>query len=722
VPPSDAATDAAAARITAAVSQELRSALTCLDELLGRAVATARRLYGDDAVRDPCRGLYVSHDQAVDLLARTPATPLLYTKDEAREATYHGHDGRSRLLRLKQLFGLGSLDIDLLLIGLAPELDLKYERLYAYLQDDVTRKRPSVDLALNLLCSSPEEKLAARQLFAPTAPLLRHELLHLFREPSQLEPPLLGRYIKVDDRVVEYLLGSDAVAGELVDYARLVVPQRRFEDLLFSGDFGEAVRRLVAGAAAEPGGYILYFQGPYGVGKQSVAEALCDDLGIRLLAVDGVRLAGTPDGMCSQLLRKTVREAVLQEAAIYWQGFDVFLAEERRSELQALQGELEKRRGLTFLSGNVTWEPSDGLPLVPFVRLEFPKPAYPERLGLWKLSLNGGVGNDAGLDLEALANKFRFSGGQIQDAAATARSLARARDPQQARVTMADLCAACRLQSNRKLARLATKVAPRYGWSDIVLPADRLEQLREITNYMKYRALVYHEWGFDRKLAMGKGLNVLFSGPSGTGKTMAAEIIAAELDLDLYRIDLSTVVSKYIGETEKNLSRIFAEAESSNAILFFDEADALFGRRTEVRDAHDRYANLEVSYLLQKMEEYEGVVILATNLRKNMDEAFVRRMHFTVEFPFPGVRERQRIWEAIWPAALPRDPALSGEVLAQRLELAGGSIRNIALAAAFLAAADGRVVTHQHLARAARREYQKMGKVISDTEFRVHGP
>ena len=202
-------------------------------------------------------------------------------------------------------------------------------------------------------------------------------------------------------------------------------------------------------------------------------------------------------------------------------------------------------------------------------------------------------------------------------------------------MTAADLQAACRLQSNRKLAELARKITPHYTWGDIVLPADRLQQLREICNQVKYRARVYDEWGFDRKLSLGKGLNVLFAGPSGTGKTMAAEIMAGELGLDLYKIDLSTVVSKYIGETEKNLARIFDEAETRNAILFFDEADALFGKRSEVHDSHDRYANIEISYLLQRMEEYDGVAILATNLHKNMDEAFVRRMHFTVEFPFP---------------------------------------------------------------------------------------
>jgi SpoVK/Ycf46/Vps4 family AAA+-type ATPase len=284
-------------------------------------------------------------------------------------------------------------------------------------------------------------------------------------------------------------------------------------------------------------------------------------------------------------------------------------------------------------------------------------------------------------------------------------------------VTIEDLYAASRLQSNRKLAALAQKITPHYGWDDIVLPPDRLQQFREICNYVKYSALVYHQWGFDNKLAMGKGLNALFAGPSGTGKTMAADIIAGELGLDLYKIDLSGVVSKFIGETEKNLSRIFSEAETSNAILFFDEADALFGKRSEVRDSHDRYANIEISYLLQRMEEYDGIVILATNLRKNMDDAFVRRMHCTVDFPYPGGRERQMIWDRIWPDDIPRSPQLDLGFMAHRFELAGGNIRNIALAAAFLAADDGGVVAMPHLIHATRREYQKMGKVITDGEF-----
>jgi len=280
-----------------------------------------------------------------------------------------------------------------------------------------------------------------------------------------------------------------------------------------------------------------------------------------------------------------------------------------------------------------------------------------------------------------------------------------------------DLFAAARQQSTQSLGGLARKIDPRRGWGDIVLPADRLQQLQEICSHVRHRAMVYEGWGFGRKLSLGKGVNVLFAGPPGTGKTMAAEVMAQELGLDLYQIDLASVVSKYIGETEKNLSRIFDEAESSNAILFFDEADALFGRRSEVRDSHDRYANIEVAYLLQRMESYEGMVILATNLRKNMDEAFTRRMHFSIELPYPDETQRRSIWETIWPPDTPREVDLDLDQMSRRFELTGGNIRNIAVAAAFLAAEDGQMITMRHLLHATRREYHKMGKLVLNGEF-----
>ncbi|MDZ8228325.1 AAA family ATPase [Nostoc sp. ChiVER01] len=619
-------------------------------------------------------------------------------------------------LRLHELvchFQLTPLDRDTLLICLAPELDLGYERLYAYLQDDVRKKRPSVDLVLNLLCADFKSKLSARQRFLPTAPLIKHQLLHLFDDSSQQQPPLLSKYLKVDERVVNYLLGNDELDTRLLPYAKYTWPQVKLEDLLLPLEIKERLGLLALEKQIIKTRLIFYFQGTYGVGKHTTAEAFCQELGIGLLTVELERLLSEESREFETIIALAYREAVLQSVAIYFEGFDALLASDKAAWRLALLHQVQEMQLLTFLAGNTIWEPSKAQPDLTFLRVEFPPLTAAQRVELWTRF----IGEQGIAPLQDLANKFRFSGGQIRDAAATARNLACWQDPTPGQITINNLIAACRLQSNRQLSEMARKITPRYKWSDIILPDEQKNTIQELCNYVKYRSLVYDEWGFEKKLSLGKGLNILFAGPPGTGKTMAAEVVAGELELDLYKIDLSAVVSKYIGETEKHLSRIFQEAETSNAILFFDEADALFGKRTEVSDAHDRYANLEVSYLLQRMEEYNGVVILATNFRKNMDEAFVRRLHFTLDFPLPDEKHRRHIWQNLWPDAIPRSAELDLDFMARRFEIPGGNIRNIVLAAAFLAADDGGVVQMCHLVRATRREYQKMGKVLMEGEF-----
>jgi SpoVK/Ycf46/Vps4 family AAA+-type ATPase len=351
----------------------------------------------------------------------------------------------------------------------------------------------------------------------------------------------------------------------------------------------------------------------------------------------------------------------------------------------------------------------------PLVRVHFPRPGYAQRLKLWEHFLLARTGT-RGPDCRELANHFELTTGQIKDVVASAwdRASKGGRG-----LEVEDLYVAAREHSNPSLADLARKIEPRYTWDDIVLPVDQVAILREIVATVRGRPLVLDEWGVGRKLVPSRGVTALFAGPPGTGKTMAAEIIAGELGLDLYKIDLSTVVSKYIGETEKNLERIFAEAASSNAILFFDEADALFGKRSEVRDSHDRYANIEISYLLQRMEAYDGVTILATNLRANLDEAFTRRLQFSVDFPFPEEDDRLRIWQTLFPPGVPRDPELDFPILARRFKLAGGNIRNVIVSAAYLAAADGGRLTMAHLLHGTRRELQKMGRLVGEHDFEV---
>ena len=341
------------------------------------------------------------------------------------------------------------------------------------------------------------------------------------------------------------------------------------------------------------------------------------------------------------------------------------------------------------------------------VELEFPVISYGQRKIIWEQNLNGNANFSATLTPAALADRFSFTEGQIKSALALAENRA---DLGAATISEEDILAGCRAQSNRKLGELAKRIQPKFGWDDLILPAEKKQQLNEVQNHLRHREKVYTDWGYEGKIAAGRGLNVLFTGVSGTGKTMAASIIASGLGLELYKIDLSSVVSKYIGETEKNLSRIFHEAETANAVLFFDEADALFGKRSEVKDAHDRYANIEVGYLLQRMEEFRGMTILATNMSENMDKAFMRRLHFIVVFRAPDGNEREIIWQNAFPSGAPLADDIDYDFLGQKLKITGANIKNIALAAGFFAAETDEPIGMSHIMRATMREYKKESK------------
>jgi SpoVK/Ycf46/Vps4 family AAA+-type ATPase len=409
---------------------------------------------------------------------------------------------------------------------------------------------------------------------------------------------------------------------------------------------------------------------------------------------------------------------LFQSAVVYFRGIDPLFKEDEKAkkEENLFVKLIERFPGVIFIEGSRDWTLKSNQMSINFFPFDFGTLPYSLREKLWGKYLEENK-NIKSNEVSDIAEKFKLTKEQIKDAFNIATSEAVIKDPKNPEITLEDLYKGCRTVSNQKLSSLSRKVDPKYSWEDIVLPKEKLTQLKEICSYVKYKHVVYGDWGFGKKLSLGKGLNALFFGPSGTGKTMAAEIIANELKLDLYKIDLSTVVSKYIGDTEKNLNKIFSEAETSNSIIFFDEADAIFGKRSEVKDAHDRYANIEVAYLLQKMEEYEGVVILATNFRKNMDDAFVRRIHFTVEFPFPDEKNRLGIWKGVFPANAPVDKDIDYKFLAKKLKIAGGNIKNIAICSAFLAAEDSRKINMRHMMRAVRRECLKTGKLLVPADF-----
>jgi len=683
----------------------LMPALRRLDALLAQlfAAAQARGGIGPAALQ----GLYISPEEVTQLLARDARAPAF----GGGRSLFEPSPALSRLIRLQQRYGLSPFDLDIILIALAPELDLRYERLYGFLQDDVTRRRATVDLALNLRTSSVEEKAARLAHFAPDAPLIRHALLHLVADPAHVQPPLLANYLKLDQQIIDAVLGREELDSRLGSFSRLTGARPGLDQLPLKLEVIRALRTLGQRARDLGQPLTLFFHGPQDAGQSAAAEALAGELELNLLHADLSRAGEHADefGVTIGLL---LREAWLKDAILYVDGVDGLRREQWvRSHRRLPQA------GIVILAGAQAWTPGDPEVItVALGALDFEL-----RRICWRASLL-----DLGLtlseaELDALAGRFRLTSEQIAKATANAcnravwRAAARGGSPLGApgvgsKPNLTDLFAAARVQSGAELGTLTRKLAPKHPWDDLVLPTDQAMQLREICDQAKFRHVVYGDWGFDRKLSVGKGLNVLFTGPPGTGKTMAADVMAGELQLDLYQIDLSQVVSKYIGETEKNLERIFAAAENANAILFFDEADALFGKRSEVKDAHDRFANIEIGYLLQKMEQHEGVVILATNLRQNFDEAFLRRLHAIVEFPFPDEDARRRIWQVVFPREAPLSEDIDVSFLAREVKMAGGSIKNIALAAAFCAAADKRTIATEHIVRAARREYRKFGR------------
>ena len=722
--------------------EHLYEELRRLDLVLNLAVARQRR--------DPTlagfsefRGLFISEEEIDRLLAggggraaeRAPAQD-----EEAarlREAAERAGQRVAALVagaaergvhlaleKLARLFRLSGFDVDALLVCVAPELNVKYAKLYAYLQNDVTRKAPTADLILNLFCDTLGEKLDARTRLLPEAPLLRHQLVRHAGDEGEGAASLLTRPLLADERVLNFLLDVDATDAHIAPFVRVVCPAASLQDLLLPAGTAEGLARLFRAAVAAQadadgrGAHAFLLHGPAGVGKEFTAEALCRDAGCELLVAD-LPAMSAPGFNFTSLLRRLFREARLRGAALYLDGAESLLGEGERETAarRALLASLGGCEGVALLGSRQPWHHGEGARAGRFFHVELPAPDYDARLALWRGFL-AGVGTAAGgAEVEALADKFAFTPGRIRDAVAEARQRAVLRGGEGGRVTADDLYHACRAQSSKKLLALARKITPLYTWRDIILPPDQLEHLREVCAHVKHRQRVFAEWGFGGKISLGKGLSALFVGPSGTGKTMAAEVIAGELGLDLFKIDLSCLVSKYIGETEKNLSRVFEEAEQSNAILFFDEADSVFGKRSEVKDSHDRYANIEVNYLLQRMEEYEGVVILASNYQKNIDEAFTRRIRFIIEFPFPDAGYRERIWRKVFPEHTPLGEDIDYDFLAHRLKLSGGNIRNIALGAAFLAAGDGGGVRMEHVICATKREFQKMGRLLVRADF-----
>ncbi len=600
------------------------------------------------------------------------------------------------LIMLANLFGLSPFERDTLLLCAALEFDPSLASLCGAAQGSPSRNYPTFSLALSLFDDPRWDALS-------TQSPIRYARLVEINQPGAV--PLTAAALRADERVVNFLKGLNLLDDRLTSFINTLDSNARIplaESQRAVAD--EILQRL----QLLPHDFILPVVQLRGVddgSKLGVAALVCETLGRRLCRI-AIETLPAQLGEIETLARLWQRESFLLPLGLY---IDVDSVEAGKAETPvSLQRLLSRDVGLVFLAVR---ENALQLNRSSFsVDVEKPTPA--EQYDVWITLLNEyGAEPDIRETAQSLAGQFDFNVGDIWHAASLASNSIERKQSSKS------IWQACRNLTRPRLDSLAERLEPKANWNDLVLPDEQMVIMRQIAGQVRNRHKVYDSWGFSRAMNRGFGISALFSGESGTGKTMAAEVLANDLQLNLYRIDLSAVVSKYIGETEKNLRKLFDAAERGGAILFFDEADALFGKRSEVKDSHDRYANIEVNYLLQRMEAFKGLAILATNMKSALDPAFMRRLRFILNLPFPGLKERKLIWQKALPSQTPQHD-LDFERLA-RLNLSGGNIHSIALSAAFIAAQNGQTVTMPILLAAARGELKKLEKPFSESEFRL---
>jgi len=599
---------------------------------------------------------------------------------------------------------LDSFEKRLILLLFAAEIDPKYERIFAYLQDDMQKTYPTVHLAASLFCGSGAGyRELLRYFLDEESKLLQLGLIRIDRQP---DASLFGSPLRLAESLPGYLLGRFLPAESLRPFCTRIPPE---ESPKPEAGLVEKIGRLRD--RYEP--VLLHLLGKDESLKKETARALASAFGFGLLVVDCRKIPEEAES--SSLFKALLRDALLGGTLLYFSDFEALLEREPKAEETFLRS-LEALSWLTFASGTAPWRAST--PHIAVVTLHHRLEATREESRqLWRKGLEPLVGTKSAEPLAAtLCAHFDFTPERIEG---VLRDLTLQKELDGG-LTQKEVIKACRERRvEGGLNTLAQRLESETSFEDIVLPETQKRLLKEAVSHFRHQGLVFGEWGFGRHF-QSRGLSLLFCGPSGTGKTLAASILANELGLDLYRIELPAIVSKYIGETEKNLSKIFTASERSGVLLFFDEADALFGKRSEVKDAHDRFANIEVSYLLQRIERYEGPVVLASNLKENIDDAFMRRMRFVIDFPLPGAKEREAIWRRMLPNHLPLG-GIDFPLLAERFKLSGAGIRNAALHAAFKAAEAGCAIGMAQIFDGIKEELQKNGKGIREKDFVLEG-
>jgi AAA+ superfamily predicted ATPase len=607
------------------------------------------------------------------------------------------------IVQLQQRYGLSDLAIEFLIGAAAPGLDIAIGRAIAELNAD--RAQCDVGFLCSVLTDDPVDQRILLGELSEMAPLVRYRMVRLGAPRGWLpEGPLLLAPVVVPDRMMRWLRGETHFEGARFERSTRLLRGSEgatFEDAT-AALLDRVLFRSVDGGARQP----TVVGGPSLSGKTTAVAYAADARGLLVLELDLHALVFAADPV--DTLADVVREACLHDAVLLVRHAEVLLEDRRAALRHAVAGAMADGRLWVVLT--TRGEVADLLRMAPgtqLLRLEMPTET--EQLRLWHRALPPGIPRAPDVQPERLVRRYHLTPGDIGEAA-NAAVIAAMRDGSP--VTLEHMTDAVRGRLRHRLKDIADVIATTVEWDDIVLREDIIDRIIELLSVVQYEKVVMDQWGFSRRFSYGRGLSALFSGAPGTGKTMIAGLIAKELGLELFRVDLSRVVSKWVGETEKNLGLAFDEARNARAILLFDEADSLFGKRTEVRSSNDRYANLETNYLLQRIESFEGIVLLTTNRDTSIDEAFRRRLRFRIEFPTPELHEREQLWRSMIPSAAPLGAEVDFHRLAERFEMTGGYIKNAAMRAAYLAATSERkIITQAVLERAAALEWEEMGKL-----------
>lgn len=641
-----------------------------------------------------------------------------YIKD--REEVSQFSNKNFELMQIERAFNMNKFMKTCLIMSLSYELNKKYAAIYSYINKNKNMIYPIPDIAFQICNIFPE----AYNKVISNMGNLKAIKEYLFEDNDQIlldSKNDIVKPLKLNKRIQKLLFKSENVTYEDIPYLYMF---NHNKDLLEAMDFNHHIQENIEKICFQLNSDILYnsydkatiifIKGQEGVGKKFSIKHTMKKLNRKVLFID-VSVFITEKDNFLNLKREILRECLIENAIPCFNNLHILNQTEKEAAhiLRTILFELKSITNLIFITSEELYDipVSDNIDIIKII---IENPTRKIRTEYWrkcledkKISFNA--------DINVIVNKFSFTPGQIK--LVVNQMFNKVCLSNNEEITEEEAYEICNNFAFNKLSNLATLIKPSYIWADLVLKKEQKDILMQACNHIKYKHIVYEEWDFNQKRSYGNGVCILFTGEPGTGKTMAAQVTASNLNLNVYKVDLSAITSKYIGETEKNIKKLFDEAKKSNSVLFFDEADTIFGKRTEVKDSHDKYANMDAAYLLQKMEEYEGISILATNYMGNIDNAFIRRISFIIRFSMPEINERREIWKKSFPKNIPIDREIDFEFLASQFELSGSNIKNVALHSAFLAASNNEGLSMKHIINALKIEYLKINKILLKEDF-----